>query len=239
MSILTSGNNSSQVVKAETKNIVLVGKEQVACVVNESKKHVVVDGTDTTNALLTGVRDVLVGVKDNSDTSEAIVNIYVPGLLKGLVYGTVTSYIRTGVTGTGAEIGEVNLALYKEVMSLYADKCFNVVFKDLDNTGNKTDAQKKLTGLKQHAWKVIEKEATTRSVVKAVGSVQAPVDPNAKTRELLNAQLEKALSEANMDQAQMVMTMIASLGSAAVQEQAPVVANTKQQTQEEQASEME
>ena len=180
------------------KNVFIVGKENIALKMNDEKKATVIEGVDTVEALLLTVKDSLSKIALNDDNSQEPTVIFLPGYIKGIATGSVTNYIRNKRTGInpneGTAISDSNLALYREVMVMYGERCLNVSFRDAQYFG-KSETEVKLKALNDLAWEIIKKQAKERALNNVTPAKSSAPAVNPKIASKI-AELEEQIMDA-------------------------------------------
>lgn len=186
------------------KNIVLVAMNNVSVAVVANKgqnQYKAVQASNSKIALLTNLKTVLSGIPTNDDlsaeTRQVIIGSKSP--IIGLVTGTWREYIKTGKNAKGVEIAEEELALWKQVAELYANRCFNVKFTSDQYIGKNDKATKDLINV---SWELVKQEVRKAndmaqpSQPKVAQSAPAVNPVVAKLQELMTKALDEGDFEA-------------------------------------------
>ena len=206
------------------KNIVIIAMNNVsvAVVVNNGKNQYKATQASTNKiALLENIKSALSGIPTNDNTDTDIRQIIVGSKspVIGLVTGTWRQYIRTGKTAKGNEIPQEELALWNEIASLYAERCFNVQFTSDQYIGKNDRATKDLIAV---AWELVKQEVRKANNMEQPSKpqvAQAPVANPAVAK--LQELMAKALDEGDLDKYDALEERLNRLTGA--QPQAPVV----------------
>lgn len=148
------------------KKLAVAMKNGVAIVSDGKEVLSQVSAVDSTIASLEAIKEFLATVPVNSaeDLGEGV-TIYLPKTIRGLASGAVANYIRENKTSRGNELQPETVALYKDVMLMFGERCLNVVFKDAQYAGSNN---KDVAVLVNNVW------AKMNTVSKNAGSTQAP-----------------------------------------------------------------
>ena len=184
------------------KNIVIIAMNNVsvAVVVNNGKNQYKATQASTNKiALLENIKSALSGIPTNDNTDTDIRQIIVGSKspVIGLVTGTWRQYIRTGKTAKGNEIPQEELALWNEIASLYAERCFNVQFTSDQFIGKNDRTTKDLIAV---AWELVKQEVRKPNNMEQPSKpqvAQAPVANPAVAK--LQELMAKALDEGDLD----------------------------------------
>ena len=184
------------------KNIVIIAMNNVsvAVVVNNGKNQYKATQASTNKiALLENIKSALSGIPTNDNTDTDIRQIIVGSKspVIGLVTGTWRQYIRTGKTAKGNEIPQEELALWNEIASLYAERCFNVQFTSDQFIGKNDRTTKDLIAV---AWELVKQEVRKANNMEQPSKpqvAQAPVANPAVAK--LQELMAKALDEGDLD----------------------------------------
>lgn len=119
------------------KKLAVAMKNGVAIVSDGKEVLSQVSAVDSTVASLEAIKEFLQTVPVNSaeDLGEGV-TIYLPKTIRGLASGAVANYIRENKTSRGNEMQAETVALYREVMVMYGERCLSVVFKDAQYAGS-------------------------------------------------------------------------------------------------------
>ena len=172
----------------------------VAVVVNNGKnQYKATQASNNKMALLENIKSALSGIPTNDNTDTDIRQIIVGSKspVIGLVAGTWRQYIRTGKTAKGNEIPQEELALWNEIASLYAERCFNVQFTSDQFIGKNDRTTKDLIAV---AWELVKQEVRKANNMEQPSKpqvAQAPVANPAVAK--LQELMAKALDEGDLD----------------------------------------
>ena len=185
------------------KNIVLVAQNNISVVVvvnNGQNKYKAVQANNSKIALLTNLKAVLSGIPTNEDLSAETRQIIIGSKspIIGLVTGTWREYVKTGKNAKGVAIAEDELALWKDIANLYAERCFNVKFTSDQYISKNDRATKDLISC---AWDIVKEEVRKAnnmapSPASQPQAVQPQVNPVVAKLQALMAQ---ALEEGDFD----------------------------------------
>ena len=142
------------------KNIVLVAQNNISVVVvvnNGKNQYKAVSANNSKLALLQNLTTILSGIPTNDDLSAETRQIIIGSKspIIGLVTGTWREYVKTGKNAKGVDIADDELALWKQVAELYAERCFNVKFTSDQYIGKNDRATKDLISC---AWDLVKEE---------------------------------------------------------------------------------
>ena len=146
-------------------------------------------------------------------------------ILKGFTTGGFLDYIRTGEDASGKAFEEDELTLIQECAELYASRALNVRFIDEKMISYK---DKSAQTIKQNAYETVKQLAKTQAVQQTKAEIkqqQQTAPETNSTIALLNAELQKAIREGNIQLATEYTKMIAQLSAP----QAPVVEETNEE----------
>ena len=183
------------------KNIVLVAQNNISVVVvvnNGKNQYKAVSANNSKLALLQNLTTILNGIPTNDDLSAETRQIIIGSKspIIGLVTGTWREYVKTGKNAKGVDIAEDELALWKQVAELYAERCFNVKFTSDQYIGKNDRATKDLISC---AWDLVKEEvrkANNMAPASQPQTVQSQVNPVVAKLQALMAQ---ALDEGDFD----------------------------------------
>ena len=182
------------------KNIVLVAQNNISVVVvvnNGKNQYKAVSANNSKLALLTNLTTVLNGIPTNDDLSAETRQIIIGSKspIIGLVTGTWREYVKTGKNAKGVDIAEDELALWKQVAELYAERCFNVKFTSDQYIGKNDRATKDLISC---AWDLVKEEV--RKANNMAPAPQQVAQPQANpVVAKLQALMAQALDEGDFD----------------------------------------
>lgn len=182
------------------KNIVLVAQNNISVVVvvnNGKNQYKAVSANNSKIALLQNLTTVLNGIPTNDDLSAETRQIIIGSKspIIGLVTGTWREYVKTGKNAKGVEIAEDELALWKQVAELYAERCFNVKFTSDQYIGKNDRATKDLINC---AWELVKEEV--RKANNMAPAPQQVAQPQANpVVAKLQALMAQALDEGDFD----------------------------------------
>ena len=182
------------------KNIVLVAQNNISVVVvvnNGKNQYKAVQANNSKLALLQNLTTILNGIPTNDDLSAETRQIIIGSKspIIGLVTGTWREYVKTGKNAKGVEIAEDELALWKQVAELYAERCFNVKFTSDQYIGKNDRATKDLISC---AWDLVKEEV--RKANNMAPAPQQVAQPQANpVVAKLQALMAQALDEGDFD----------------------------------------
>lgn len=151
------------------KKLAVAMKNGVAIVSDGKEVLSQVSAVDSTIASLEAIKEFLATVPVNSaeDLGEGV-TIYLPKTIRGLASGAVANYIRENKTSRGNELQPETVALYKDVMLMFGERCLNVVFKDAQYAGSNN---KDVAMLVNNVWakmNTVSKNTTTQAPAQQV-----------------------------------------------------------------------
>ena len=186
------------------KNIVVIAQNNISVVAMNKGNEIQYKAVQANNsklALLTNIETVLKGIPTNTDLSAETRQIIIGSKspIIGLVTGTWRQYIKEGKTAKGNVIPADELELWKNVATLYAERCFNVQFTSDQYIGKNDQTTRTLIN---KAWELVKEEVRkannmAQPQAPQVAQTTAPaVNPVvAKLQELMT----KALDEGDFD----------------------------------------
>lgn len=205
----------------------ITATNNIAVAMFADKKYIYKTARNNKIALLETLKAILNKALPSTQLMEKpVLIITTQSILKGFTTGGFIDYIRTGEDASGNAFEEDELALIHECAELYASRALNVRFIDEKMISYKDkDAQT----IKQNAYNTVKQLAKQQAVKNTKAEIkQQQVAPETNsTIALLNAELQKAVREGNIQLATEYTKMIAQLS--APQPQAPVVEETNEE----------
>ena len=207
--------------KTNYKTIAVVAVNNVAIAMsatNGQHKHMKKFGQNNLVASLKVLKSVLTGLDDNSTISNEprLIVVGSKSPIKGFATGTFVEYIRTGANASGKAFSEEEMALIRECVELYANKCFNFRITTDEFISYK---DKETKALINNAWvqvkKIAEEMQSQAKQVQAVKEQKQQQDNVVNdTVAKLTAELTKAVLAGDMEKATQLSTIIANLKQA-------------------------
>lgn len=172
------------------KNIIIVSKGQNAVAVGDNgMANVAKTAVGTFLSNLEVLKEVLrtIPVEPTETTY-----IHISDVIQGLVSGSAVEYVKTGKTGSGKDLSQEEIASFKEVYQLYAERILNVRF-GLHKYIAKDN--KELQALKKKAWDSLNTISvqTQQPIIKT-----EMVDPDKAIREALDAKMVQAIADGDV-----------------------------------------
>lgn len=202
----------------------ITATNNIAVAMFAGQKYIYKTARNNKIALLETLKAILNKALPSTQLMEKpVLIITTQSILKGFSTGGFIDYIRTGEDASGNAFAEDELALINECAELYAERALNVRFIDEKMISYKDkDAQT----IKQNAYNTVKLLAKQQAVKNTKAEVKQQVAPETNsTIALLNAELQKAVREGNIQLATEYTKMIAQLTAP----QAPVVENTNEE----------
>lgn len=166
------------------KNVMIVGRQGKAIAYGEGVK-ICKTSTGVFLPSLEVLKEVLESIP--SEVSETV-HIHLMDTVQGIQTGSAVEYVKTGKTGTGNSLTAEEIAMFKDIYKLYAEKILNVRFS-LIKYIRKTDTDN--LKLKQDAYTELERyEKSTGTAV--------TVDPDKELRDMFDAQIKEAMLNKDM-----------------------------------------
>lgn len=214
------------------KKLAVAMKNGVAIVSDGKEVLSQVSAVDSTIASLEAIKEFLATVPVNSaeDLGEGV-TIYLPKTIRGLASGAVANYIRENKTSRGNELQPETVALYKDVMLMFGERCLNVVFKDAQYAGSNN---KDVAMLVNNVWakmNTVSKNTTTQAPAQQV------VNPKiaSKIKEIEDQIVDAIMEDDDKLEAELsakLAKLKALLGNTTVTTEPKAEVDTKVETQE-------
>lgn len=196
----------------------ITATNNIAVAMFANKKYVYKTARNNKVALLETLKAILNKALPSDQLMEKpVLIITTQSILKGFSTGGFIDYIRTGEDASGNKFADDELALINECAELYASRTLNVRFIDEKMISYK---DKEAQTIKQNAYNTVKQLAKTQAVqqTKAEIKQQQTAPETNSTIALLNAELQKAIREGNIQLATEYTKMIAQLTAPAPQE---------------------
>lgn len=186
------------------KNIIVVSKQGCALAVQGNTVISSKSAQGHFIANLEVIKEVLLTVPESTNLTETT-HIMISDVVQGLVSGGAIEYIKTGKTAGGNQLSAEEVALFKEVYSLYASRLLNVKFSQHKYVKT-TDVENQ--ALKKFAYDELNKYIATNGVVNTNNvATTTVVDPDKELREMFDAQIKEAMIAKDMAQVKELMEM--------------------------------
>ena len=202
----------------------ITATNNIAVAMFAGQKYIYKTARNNKIALLETLKAILNKALPSTQLMEKpVLIITTQSILKGFSTGGFIDYIRTGEDASGKAFEDDELALINECAELYAERTLNVRFIDEKMISYKDkDAQT----IKQNAYNTVKLLAKQQAVKNTKAEVKQQTAPETNsTIALLNAELQKAIREGNIQLATEYTKMIAQLTAP----QAPVVEETNEE----------
>lgn len=206
----------------------ITATNNIAVAMFANKKYIYKTARNNKIALLETLKAILNKALPSTQLMEKpVLIITTQSILKGFTTGGFLDYVRTGEDANGNKFADDEFQLICECAELYASRTLNVRFIDEKMISYKDKAAQTI---KQNAYETVKLLAKQQAVknTKAEIKQQQQVAPETNsTIALLNAELQKAVREGNIQLATEYTKMIAQL--TAPQPQAPVAEETNEE----------
>lgn len=161
-------------------------------------------------ALLETFKAILNKALPNEQLMEKpVLIITTQSILKGFTTGGYIEYLRTGADQSGNAFAEDEFALIQECASLLASRAFNVRLIDEKMISAK---DREAQTIKQQAYSTVQQLTKKQAVANTKAEMKQQTAPETNsTIALLNAELQKAIREGNIQLATEYTKMIAQL----------------------------
>lgn len=202
----------------------ITATNNIAVAMFAGQKYIYKTARNNKIALLETLKAILNKALPSTQLMEKpVLIITTQSILKGFSTGGFIDYIRTGEDASGKAFEDDELALINECAELYAERTLNVRFIDEKMISYKDkDAQT----IKQNAYNTVKLLAKQQAVKNTKAEVKQQTAPETNsTIALLNAELQKAIREGNIQLATEYTKMIAQLTAP----QAPVMEETNEE----------
>lgn len=205
----------------------ITATNNIAVAMFAGQKYIYKTARNNKIALLETLKAILNKALPSTQLMEKpVLIITTQSILKGFTTGGFLDYVRTGEDANGNKFADDEFQLICECAELYASRTLNVRFIDEKMISYKDkDAQT----IKQNAYNTVKQLAKQQAVKNTKAEIkQQQVAPETNsTIALLNAELQKAVREGNIQLATEYTKMIAQLS--APQPQAPVAEETNEE----------
>ena len=205
----------------------ITATNNIAVAMFAGQKYIYKTARNNKIALLETLKAILNKALPSTQLMEKpVLIITTQSILKGFTTGGFLDYVRTGEDANGNKFADDEFQLICECAELYASRALNVRFIDEKMISYKDkDAQT----IKQNAYNTVKQLAKQQAVKNTKAEIkQQQVAPETNsTIALLNAELQKAVREGNIQLATEYTKMIAQLS--APQPQAPVAEETNEE----------
>lgn len=205
----------------------ITATNNIAVAMFADKKYIYKTARNNKIALLETLKAILNKALPSTQLMEKpVLIITTQSILKGFTTGGFLDYVRTGEDASGNAFAEDEFQLICECAELYASRALNVRFIDEKMISFK---DKEAQTIKQNAYNTVKQLAKQQAVQNTKAEIkQQQVAPETNsTIALLNAELQKAVREGNIQLATEYTKMIAQL--TAPQPQAPVAEETNEE----------
>ena len=204
----------------------ITATNNIAVAMFADKKYIYKTARNNKIALLETLKAILNKALPSTQLMEKPVQIITTqSKLKGFTTGGFLDYVRTGEDANGNKFADDEFQLICECAELYAERALNVRFIDEKMISYK---DKTAQTIKQNAYETVKLLAKQQAVKNTKAEVKQQTAPETNsTIALLNAELQKAIREGNIQLATEYTKMIAQLS--APQQQAPVVEETNEE----------
>ena len=205
----------------------ITATNNIAVAMFADKKYIYKTARNNKIALLETLKAILNKALPSTQLMEKpVLIITTQSILKGFTTGGFLDYVRTGEDASGNAFAEDEFQLICECAELYASRALNVRFIDEKMISFK---DKEAQTIKQNAYNTVKQLAKQQAVKNTKAEIkQQQVAPETNsTIALLNAELQKAVREGNIQLATEYTKMIAQL--TAPQPQAPVAEETNEE----------
>ncbi len=190
----------------------ITATNNIAVAMFANKKYIYKTARNNKVALLETLKAILNKALPSDQLMEKpVLIITTQSILKGFTTGGFIDYIRTGEDQSGNAFAEDELALIQECAELYASRALNVRFIDEKMISYK---DKSAQTIKQNAYETVKQLAKTQAVQQTKAEIkqqQQTAPETNSTIALLNAELQKAIREGNIQLATEYTKMIAQL----------------------------
>ena len=209
----------------------ITATNNIAVAMFAGQKYIYKTARNNKIALLETLKAILnKALPSNQLMEKPVLIITTQSILKGFTTGGFLDYVRTGEDANGNKFADDEFQLICECAELYASRALNVRFIDEKMISYKDkDAQT----IKQNAYNTVKQLAkqqavkNTKAEIKQQQQQQQVAPETNSTIALLNAELQKAVREGNIQLATEYTKMIAQLS--APQPQAPVEEETNEE----------
>ena len=188
----------------------ITATNNIAVAMFANKKYIYKTARNNKVALLETLKSILNKALPSDQLMEKpVLIITTQSILKGFTTGGFIDYIRTGEDASGNKFAEDELALIQECAELYASRALNVRFIDEKMISYK---DKEAQTIKQNAYNTVKQLSTKQAVQQTKAEVkQQPASELQETIKMINAQIQQALKEGNIETASQLTNMIATL----------------------------
>ena len=202
----------------------ITATNNIAVAMFADKKYIYKTARNNKIALLETLKAILNKALPSTQLMEKpVLIITTQSILKGFTTGGFLDYVRTGEDANGNKFADDEFQLICECAELYAERALNVRFIDEKMISYK---DKTAQTIKQNAYETVKLLAKQQAVKNTKAEVKQQTAPETNsTIALLNAELQKAIREGNIQLATEYTKMIAQLTAP----QAPVVEETNEE----------
>ena len=188
----------------------ITATNNIAVAMFANKKYIYKTARNNKIALLETLKAILNKALPSDQLMEKpVLIITTQSILKGFTTGGFLDYVRTGEDAHGNKFADDEFQLICECAELYASRTLNVRFIDEKMVSFKDkDAQ----AIKHNAYETVKQLSTKQAVQQTKTEVKAqPTSELQETIKMINAQIQKALKEGNIETASQLTNMIATL----------------------------
>lgn len=190
----------------------ITATNNIAVAMFANKKYIYKTARNNKVALLETLKAILTKALPSDQLMEKpVLIITTQSILKGFTTGGFLDYVRTGEDASGNAFAEDEFQLICECAELYASRALNVRFIDEKMISYK---DKSAQTIKQNAYETVKQLAKTQAVQQTKAEIkqqQQTAPETNSTIALLNAELQKAIREGNIQLATEYTKMIAQL----------------------------
>lgn len=183
------------------KNVMIVTRQGNTVALGEGIK-ICKSGTGVFMSNLEALKEVLLAIP--TEPCETV-NIHIMDTIQGLVSGTAVEYVKSGKTLSGTTLTTDEIAMFKEIYQLYAERILNVKFS-LVKYIRKDDVANQ--NLKKQAYDELALYEKSAGVSRGTA---VTVDPDKELREMFDAQIKEAMANKDMATVKDLMEMRKSL----------------------------
>ena len=188
----------------------ITATNNIAVAMFADKKYIYKTARNNKVALLETLKAILNKALPSDQLMEKpVLIITTQSILKGFTTGGFLDYVRTGEDANGNKFADDEFQLICECAELYASRALNVRFIDEKMISYK---DKEAQTIKQNAYNTVKQLSTKQAVQQTKAEVkQQPTSEVQETIKMINAQIQQALKEGNIETASQLTNMIAQL----------------------------